>query len=79
MSSMYQQLLPEGRAGGAPLPAPPLPVLLQLATLVLVLAVEVGKGYLAACFENTKERFTAYPRAGAAKALRAAEDSIKKE
>jgi hypothetical protein len=64
MSSMDRQFVPGISASGREgVPLPPVSVLLQLASLVLVLAVEVGKGYLAACITNTKEHFVANPRA----------------
>jgi hypothetical protein len=54
-------------------------VLIQLAGLVWVLAVEVAKSYLASLFKNTSERLFAYPRAGTATAPRAYADRNKKE
>jgi hypothetical protein len=80
VSSMDHQYFGASRENGSfDAPLPPVSVLIQLAGLVWVLAVEVAKSYLASLFKNTSERLFAYPRAGTATAPRAYADRNKKE
>jgi hypothetical protein len=80
MSSMDHQYFGASRESNSfDAPPPPVSVLIQLAGLVWVLAVEVAKSYLASLFNNTSERLSAYPRAGTATMLRANVDRNKKE
>ncbi len=79
MSSMDHQYFGASRDSSFDAPLPPVSVLIQLAGLVWVLAVEVAKSYLASLFNNTSERLSAYPRAGTATAPRAYADRNKKE
>jgi hypothetical protein len=79
MSSMDHQYFGASRDSNSfDAPLPPVSVLIQLAGLVWVLAVEVAKSYLANLFNNTSERL-AYPRAGTVTAPRAYADRNKKE
>lgn len=80
MSTMDREFLQAAREqGGIDAPLPPVSVLLELASLVCVLTVEVAKSYFASLLSSATERYIAYPRAGTATMLRAFADRIKKE